>query len=428
MIFKHLLFGLLLLDDLYKVFLKTAADRHQKKPLPEEVKDIYSPEKYQEFLNREHDYVPLFTAARIVSIVLNAFMIYSPFYRWMETLGQRNEYLILVITIVIHELISFLFRLPRSYYATFTIEEKYGLNRKTKKEFFKDELIGLFTELMMSIGLYLFFAFLFRHLSSWAGGFNITYLQAFLLVLVLAAVSFAVIFAISITGYLIQRRMYTYTDLPEGELRDKIMALTKGAKKKIRRIEVYNESKKSTGKNAYMLKILWYRAFGIADNYLDGNSERELLSVLAHEAGHLKHKKTILEYAGWGFALLILIVLAWLLPNGMYVVQLAEQISSAFGLTVNNYVLLISFIGAVLTPLSLIAGIYTNYVSRKNEYEADHNAVIEGYGEELIATFKKMGSDELIDVDPAPVIEFLEHDHPSIVKRIQAIRNAEASR
>ena len=134
MIFKHLLFGLLLLDDLYKVFLKTAADRHQKKPLPEEVKDIYSPEKYQEFLNHEHDYVPLFIAARIISIILNAFMIYSPFYRWMEALGRGNEYLILAVTIVIHELISFLLRLPRSYYATFTIEEKYGKRKKNSSK------------------------------------------------------------------------------------------------------------------------------------------------------------------------------------------------------------------------------------------------------------------------------------------------------
>ena len=42
----------------------------------------------------------------------------------------------------------------------------------------------------------------------------------------------------------------------------------------------------------------------------------------------------------------------------------------------------------------------------------------------LIETFKKMGSDELIDVNPAPILEFLEDDHPSIVSRIRTIRNA----
>jgi STE24 endopeptidase len=35
-----------------------------------------------------------------------------------------------------------------------------------------------------------------------------------------------------------------------------------------------------------------------------------------------------------------------------------------------------------------------------------------------------MGSDELIDVNPAPILEFLEDDHPSIVSRIRTIRNA----
>lgn len=424
MIFKHVLFGLLLLDDLYAVILKIIADRQQKKPLPKEVQDIYSPEKYQDFLNREHDYVPLFILARIISVALNAFIIYSPFYRWMEKLGGGNEYLIVLVTILIHELISFVLRIPRAYYATFTIEEKYGLNRKTKKEFWKDELIRLVTELLMSAALYSFMVFLIRRLPGWTNNFSITYMQSFLLMILIGSLSYAVIFAISVIGYLIQRMQYTYTDLPEGELRDKIMALTKGTKKKIRRIEVYDESKKSNGKNAYMLKILWYRAFGIADNYLDENSERELLSVLAHEAGHLKHKKDILEYAGYGIAALVLVLLALLLPNAEIVIGLAKQINSAYGLNVNNYILLFSYGSAVLTPLSLIGGMYSNYVSRRNEYEADHNAVIEGYGEELIETFKKMGSDELIDVNPAPAIEFLEHDHPTIVKRIQAIHNA----
>lgn len=52
--------------------------------------------------------------------------------------------------------------------------------------------------------------------------------------------------------------------------------------------------------NKYLLKLLWHREFGIADNFIDGNSERELLAVLSHEIGHLKHKKNWRNFIQYG--------------------------------------------------------------------------------------------------------------------------------
>ena len=137
MFYRHLLFGLLLCGNAYRIWRRIITDRQQKKPLPAEVRDIYTPEKYRDFLNREHDYLPLFIAARITNILANAFFIYSPYYAWMEILGQGNEYLIVLATILSSELVSFVLSVPRSYYATFTIEEKYGLNRMSRKSFWK---------------------------------------------------------------------------------------------------------------------------------------------------------------------------------------------------------------------------------------------------------------------------------------------------
>lgn len=424
MFYRHLLFGLLLCGNAYRIWRRIITDRQQKKPLPAEVQDIYTPEKYRDFLNREHDYLPLFIYSRIVSILTNAFFIYSPYYTWMEKLGAGNEYLIMLATILTSELVSFVFSVPRSYYATFTIEEKYGLNRMSRKSFWKDQCISVFTSLFVSAALYGFVIFIMHKLPSWTGNEPLTYGRSFLLVAAITAVSAVFIFAVSIIAYFIQRMQYSYRDLEPGELREKIMALTQGAKKKIRRIEIYDESKKSNGKNAYMLRILWYRAFGIADNYLDGNSERELLAVLAHEAGHLKHKKDILEYLEYGTVVILLILMTFLLPHAGAVTQIVNDINQSYEISANNYILLLSYGSAVLTPLSFVSGVFSNYVSRRNETEADLNAVKEGYGEELIETFKKMGSDELIDVNPAPILEFLEDDHPSIVSRIRTIRNA----
>ena len=94
----------------------------------------------------------------------------------------------------------------------------------------------------------------------------------------------------SFLSLLVMRKKYTFTEMEDGELRSQIEAYASEAKKKVRHIKIYDESKKSNDKNAFLLKFLWIREFGIADNFINENSEDELLAVLLHEIGHLKHK------------------------------------------------------------------------------------------------------------------------------------------
>ena len=422
MIYRHILFLLILISDAYAVFSYIVTDRQQKKPIPDEVKYIYTPEKYKEFLSYEHDFRPLFIAKRIVNILLSAFIVYSPFFAWLEKVFGSNEYFLALAAALLVSFATLLFSLPRSYYGTFVIREKYGLNKKTKKEFWKDIFISELTSVLISSVLIIMAVFILKRIPGWTQSFGTSGMKIILLLFCILVVCFAAIYGLSVIAYLIQRKQYKFTELEDGELRNSILDLTGGSKKKIRRIEVYNESSKSTQKNAYMLKILWYRAFGIADNFINENSQRELLAVLAHEAGHLKHKNDILDFSKFISLLILFLCFAWMMMNPQVPAGFVKGINDAFGLTVNQYYLIIEYFTSILGPLAGFAGVLSNYVSRRNEYEADFNAVKEGYGKELIDSFAKMGSDELIDVNPAPLIEFLEDDHPSIVNRIRRIR------
>ena len=115
--------------------------------------------------------------------------------------------------------------------------------------------------------------------------------------------------------YFLMKKRYTFTPLPEGDLRDKISALLVGCKKEVSEIYIYDESKKSTEKNAFLLKLLWHREFGIADNFVNENDERELLAVLSHEIGHLKHRKDLLDIIDWAISIAVTAVLLTLLCN-----------------------------------------------------------------------------------------------------------------
>ena len=419
---------MLCLSQLYGVVKIIITDRQQHLPLPEEGKEIYSPEKYQEFLNYEHDYHPVTALKKIVSLISDAIIIYLPFFSWMEKLGHDNAYLVDVYTIVILTVYGTLLKLPLSYYSTFVIEEKYGLNKMNRKQFFKDVFLEILSELVLEVPMMLVLIFIVEHLSQWTHGFSITYKQSFLFAFLLTVVVAALVFGLSIIAYLIQRKQYSYHDLEEGELKEQIKGLLKGCRKKVHRIEVYDESKKSVDKNAYMLKILWYRAIGIADNFLAENSRNELLGVLAHEVGHLKHKKDLLDYLLYLPIVLMVAGIGLLLPNMNSVIRLLSSVVSGineqFHLESSNYHLLTTYIGQLLAPIGVLLMLLRNHVSRRNEYEADRNAVKEGFGEELITTFTRMSTDELVDINPARIIEILDYDHPGMIHRIQAIRKA----
>ncbi|MBR4462511.1 MAG: M48 family metalloprotease [Erysipelotrichaceae bacterium] len=428
MYYKHILFGLICLSQLFSIIKIIITDRQQHLPLPEEGKEIYSPEKYQEFLNYEHDYHPVTALKKIVSLISDALILYLPFFLWMEKLGGGNVYKETILTTVILETFNAIVMLPFSYYSTFVIEEKYGKNKTDQKQFFKDRLLEMMSEMVISLPLLLLLIYIIEHLSAWTHGFAISYRHSFLFAFLLVAAVAAVVFALSIIAYLIQRKQYHYHDLEEGELLEQIKGLLKGCKKKVRRIEVYDESRKSVDKNAYMLKILWYRAIGIADNFLAENSRNELLGVLAHEVGHLKHKKDLLDYLLYLPLLLLVLGIALLLPNMNAILAILSEIISGINTQFNlhslNYHLLLICLGHLLEPLALLMKLFGNYVSRHNEYEADLNAVKEGYGEELIATFTRMSTDELVDINPARIIEILDYDHPGMINRIKAIRKA----
>ena len=415
---KIILFLILLTVFSFDMYTLVLIWQQRKKPLPKRVEHIYSKERYQEFIAYKKDGRKIYILNRLFTLAFDTFVIFSPFFTYFD---DPNPYVSFFKTFIAITLISNTLSLPLDYYSTFYIREKYGLNKQSKKDFFKDFFIGLILNSIIMVLLASFIIFVGEHLSVWTNNFNITYAQSTLLVAVITLALFGVGIIISLISLLSLRLQYHFTELEDGPLRSKIEAFLKESKKKVAHIKVYDESKKSTSKNAFLLRLLGYREFGIADNFLDENSEDELLAVLLHEIGHLKHKKDILDYTKYLIIALELIVLIFLLANANIAIAIIEYIQSSFNLNYINYYLIMAVISNFKRPLSTLYDIFDNYRSCTQEKEADFNAVNHGYGQALIDTFTKLSSDELIDINPHPLIVLLKHDHPSMVQRITYI-------
>lgn len=415
------------LDLIWSMIKARIAKIQRSKPLPEEVSDIYDKDRYQTFLNYKSDNKRIYFVSKLIQFIIDTVIILSPIYAWIENISNKNVYVIVIITVVILMLIDEIVSIPFDYYNTFVIREKYKLNKMNLKEFVKDTIVETIMQLLIVTAIMEVFTALVTEMNDFAVTYRFGYFKSFLVCLAIAAAFFVFLVIMVVIQIVSLRIQYKFTLLEEGDLRNKINDLQESSKKKVKRIYVYDESKRSVSKNAFLLKFLFYREFGIADNFLNENSERELLAVLSHEIGHLKHKKNAMDYSKYALFVLLFIGLWIILAKPDMVPQgsvFLGWINKSFNITVPNNYLVFSMILGIGRPILSLFGIFGNYRQRKEEYEADQEAVKNGYGEELIATFKRMSSDELIDINPHPLMVILYHDHPTIYQRIVAIRKA----
>lgn len=405
----------------YEVLKIMAVKKYRKNPLPKEVSDIYDDERYRKFLAYKNETAGLHIISIAVNTVMDLILLFSGFYLLMERTAGPGVWMISVLTFIKVTCLSAFLSLPMDYYAAFAIDEKYGLNKRTKKEFWKDEFLNLLMELAVMLGCCVFLVFVGTNISAWTNDFMISYQRSFFICILISGAFLTMVFLISLFSLFMMRRQYSFHDLESGALRDRIEVMIKDTGRKVKRITVYSESKKSVRKNAFVLKLLWYREISIADNFLDGNSEEELLAVIAHECGHLRHRKNFFNFLGYAMIGIIFLFLVWLLPNAVLLKWVPEWTRASFHLVYDNYYLIMLAITAGAAAVMLPISLFRNWLSRTEEYEADRNAVSYGYGEAMIRMFKRLSADELADANPSPAIEFLEYDHPGMYRRIHAL-------
>lgn len=420
---RIVIFFILLIEFLYEVITINIANSYRKKPLPKEVADIYDEERYQTYLNYSKEKNDIFLLEHIIKLLFDIFCIFSPFYQWIENLSHHNIYTIFIMNFLLTLMIGFLIDYLFQYIHTFKIEDKYGLNKQDIKKFNKNYFLE---EIPLDVFAFIFMLgiiYVCEHMDEWTHHFQITFDQSLIIVGIIIVVIVIIVIVLSLITLWILKTKYTFTLLEDGELKDKINQMQETCQKKVKRINVYDESKNSTEKNAFLLKFLWIREFNIADNFINENSQKELFAVLSHEIGHLKHKKNIWNYLKIGFVVMIIVIVLYLINHVTLFFQINHWINQSFALTTLNYALLFTIYSHFMKIITSLIKLYNNNITRLEEYEADQEAVKNGYGEELIRTFKNISKDELMNVNPSPLIEFLEYDHPGMYRRIKAIQD-----
>jgi len=374
--------------------------------LPEEFKELYDSDRYQK--SQEYLYVNtrfgwLASTAGLILILIFWFGKGFPILDdWVRTFGLNTIWSGLIymgILIFCRAILS----LPFSIYKTFVIEERFGFNKTSPGTFVKDLLKGLVLALLLGGPLLSGILLFLQYAGANAWWYCWTAVTLFMLVVQFVAPTW------------IMPLFNKFTPIEDGELKKGILSYAKSIHFPLDNVYVMDGSKRSSKANAFFTGFGNRRRIVLFDTLISQHTVSELVAVLAHEMGHFKKKhiiKTIIigiAQMGVVFFLLSLFIDNQALFDAFYM----EQKSVYAGLI---------FFGMLYSPIDFFTGIFMQFYSRKNEYEADRFAVETTNDKiSLSDSLKKLTIGNLSNLTPHPLYVFLNYSHPPVLNRIRAM-------
>ncbi|MBR3504235.1 MAG: M48 family metallopeptidase [Clostridia bacterium] len=390
------------LTTLWQEFLHLLSYRSGKNPMPANVSDVYDAGRYAKWqaYNKDKNRLAMFSTG--LSGLVMFFLLLFNAHAAVVPAGW-NAYGQMIAVLVFQQLIDTAIGVAFDWYDTMKIEARYGFNRTKTGTFVRDQIINFCIGLILSVGLMAAFIALYRALGDW-------------IVLLFAALLFALGLGISFLYPVLSRIRNKFTPLEEGELRARLTELMARHGYRVREIQVMDASKRSTKSNAYFTGFGRMKTIVLYDNLLSVMTTDEICAIFAHEMGHGLHKDTLKMQGMSLFSMAAMALLLWLTVRG-------EAPFRAFGFDGVNYGFALILMSAVeLALLSPLFSLVTNAFTRRQEYRADRQAVREGCGEALISGLKKLYREDLGCLAPSRLTVLLSYSHPTLSDRISAIR------
>jgi STE24 endopeptidase len=293
--------------------------------------------------------------------------------------------------------------LPLDWYGQFHLEERFGFNTTSPWVWCLDRVKALLLALLLGYPLLV----LILKIVQWTGAWWWLWAWAALMIFQLLMLVLAPILILPLFN--------KFTPLPQGTLRERLLALAQRTGFRAQSIQIMDGSKRSRHSNAFFTGFGKFRKIVLFDTLVQQLSEPELEAVLAHEIGHYKRKhiQRLLALS----ALLSLVgffILSWLARQAWFY--------AAFGFSSESIVpalLLFSLLGGLV---SFWFAPFMNLWSRRYEYQADAFAASATQEPNtLIAALRKLNEKNLSNLTPHPLYSGFYYSHPTLLEREGAL-------
>lgn len=308
-----------------------------------------------------------------------------------------------IVFFAINTILSTLEELPLSYYKTFVLEEKWGFNKMTLSTFVKDTFKSLLLGLVISTP----FIYLFLRIVDAYGTSFVKYAMGLTLA--------ALLIIMTIFPTFILPLFYKMTPLEEGELRTEIEALAKRNNFPLTHLYVMDGSTRSAHSNAMFVGLPWSKKILLYDTLIEQSTVPQVVAVLAHEIGHwkLNHLPQMLAMSQSTVAFTFILFSTFLTNKSLF---------QSFNFPANAPPI-IAFVlfSYVSSPVNCVFQFFNNLLSRKNEYQADGFAKLQGYLDLLATSLITMSTENLSSMNTDWFFSSYNHSHPILADRLSAL-------
>ena len=293
--------------------------------------------------------------------------------------------------------------LPLAWYSQFRLEQRFGFNTTTPGLWWLDRLKGFLLAAALGYPLLV----LVLKLAQWTG-------PAWWLWAWGSFMVFQLVMAL-LAPVLILPLFNKFTPLPEGELRERLLALAERTGFRNRGIEVMDGSRRSRHANAYFTGFGRFRKIVLFDTLVGQMAGREIEAVLAHEIGHFKLRH-IPKLLAWSAATLFgaFWIIAWLAEQNWFF--------QGFGFAEASPAAALLLFGLLSGLVSYWASPMVHWWSRRHEYQADAFAARSlGEAQPLVMALRKLYEKNLDNLTPHPLYSAFYYSHPTLLEREQAL-------
>jgi len=322
------------------------------------------------------------------------------FRDWSERV-TRKKWLQPALYALPYVIAGFLITLPWTIYTGFFREQQYGLMSQGFGGWFGEQMIGLVISLIVfPLLIMAIFAVIRRAPKSWwIWGTGV--IAAFLFIgLLLGPVFIAPLFN-------------EYTEMADGPMRDRIVAMAAEYDIPANHIYVFDQSKQHKRISANVSGVGPTIRISLNDNLLERTDPVEVAAVMGHELGHYVLGHT------WR----IVLILSLLVALAMFIVarlapRLIERHGARWGVRSIADPAAIPVLSLILTVYFLSATPAINSLIRINESEADRFGLETAREPDGFAKVA-MRLSGYRKIEPGPVEEMLFFDHPSGATRVR---------
>jgi len=208
-----------------------------------------------------------------------------------------------------------------------------------------------------------------------------------------------------------------FEPIPDKELEKSIASLMGRAGLAVKGVFQMDAGKRSKHTNAYFTGLGKTKRIVLFDTLLQSHPHEQVLSVLAHEAGHWTKKHIIKQ--------LILVEVVSLI--GLFIVANLlnwQLVYRTFGFQEQITYVGLFLVPVLLSPLGYFLRPLGAYLSRRYERQADDVAVeLMGAAKPMKDTLIRLDADNLANLVPHPLFSWFNYSHPPPVERIERLEN-----